>query len=159
MYLCTQCWVSVSLKCPFLIVTSVFSNVYLSCIFVPNGGWVCLWNVHSWYPLRFSLTFICPVSLYPMLPVFLDCPFLIATSVFSNVYLSCDLCPMLPVSPDCPFLIATSVFSNVYLSCDLCPMLSVSPDCLFLIATSIFSNVYLSCDLCPMCQFLWIVHS
>jgi hypothetical protein len=27
------------------------------------------------------------------------------------------VCPMLPVSMDCPFLIAPSVFSNVYLSC------------------------------------------
>ena len=45
-----------------------------------------------------------------MLPVSLDCPFLIASSVFSNVYLS--------VSLDCSFfLIASSVFSNVYLSC------------------------------------------
>jgi hypothetical protein len=38
----------------------------------------------------------------------LDYPFLIASSVFSNVYLS--------VSLDCPFCIASSVFSNVYLS-------------------------------------------
>jgi hypothetical protein len=31
---------------------------------------------------------------------------------------SCVLCAqMLPVSLDCPFLIALSVFSNVYLSC------------------------------------------
>ena len=44
-----------------------------------------------------------------MLPVSLDCPLLIASSVFSNVYLS--------VSLDCSFLIASSVFSNVYLSC------------------------------------------
>jgi hypothetical protein len=41
-----------------------------------------------------------------MLPVSLDCPFFIAPSVFSNVYLS--------VSLDCPFLIDPSVFSNVY---------------------------------------------
>jgi hypothetical protein len=50
-----------------------------------------------------------------MLPVSLDCPFLIALSVFSNVYLSCV--PYVAVSLDCPFLIALSVFSNVYLSC------------------------------------------
>ena len=42
-----------------------------------------------------------------MLPVSLDCPFLIVHSVFSNVYL--------PVSLDCPFLIDPSVFSNVSL--------------------------------------------
>jgi hypothetical protein len=49
-----------------------------------------------------------------MLPVSLDFPFLIAPSVFSNVYLSCV--PYVAVSLDCPFLIALSVFSNVYLS-------------------------------------------
>ena len=43
----------------------------------------------------------------PILAVFLDCLFLIALSVFSNVYL--------PVSLDCSFLIALSVFSNVHL--------------------------------------------
>ena len=41
-----------------------------------------------------------------MLPVSLDCSYLIAPSVFSNVYLL--------VSLDCPYLIAPSVFSNVY---------------------------------------------
>jgi hypothetical protein len=29
---------------------------------------------------------------YPVLPVSLDCPFLIATSVFSNVYFQCPYC-------------------------------------------------------------------
>jgi hypothetical protein len=42
-------------------------------------------------------------------PVFLDCPFLIAPSVFSNVYF--------PASLDRPFLIAPSVFSNVFFLC------------------------------------------
>jgi hypothetical protein len=41
----------------------------------------------SWFPLQFSLTFVlCHVD--PMLPVTLDCPFLISPSVFSN------LCPV-----------------------------------------------------------------
>jgi hypothetical protein len=48
---------------------------------------------------------------YHLLPVSLDCPFVIAPSVFSNVYKK----KYLPVSLDCPFLLATSVFSNVYL--------------------------------------------
>ena len=46
-----------------------------------------LWIVHFWLPFRYFLTFI--YLMYPMLPVSLDCPFLIAPSVFSNVYLSC----------------------------------------------------------------------
>ena len=66
-----------------------------------------------------------------MLPVSLDCPCLIAYSVFSNVYLS--------VSLDCPFWIAPSEFSNGYLL--------VSLDCPFLIALLVFSNVYLSVSL------------
>jgi hypothetical protein len=53
-----------------------------------------------------------------MMPVSLDCPFLIAPSVFSSVYLS-FVYSMMPVSLDCPFLIAPTVFSNVYLSCVL----------------------------------------
>ena len=51
-----------------------------------------LWIVHFWLLLRYSLTFICFVCLrlvYTMLPVSLDCPFLIAPSVFSNIYLFC----------------------------------------------------------------------
>jgi hypothetical protein len=88
---------------------------------------------------------------YPMLPVSLDCPFLICPSVFSNVYLFsfvlCRVCPMLPVSLDCPFLICPSGFSNVYLFifvlCLVYPMLPVSLDCPFLICPSVFSNVYL----------------
>jgi hypothetical protein len=52
----------------------------------------CLWIVHSWLPPRFSLTFICLSSscvliVWRRLPMSLDCPFLIASSVFSNVYL------------------------------------------------------------------------
>jgi hypothetical protein len=52
---------------------------------------------------------MCWTPLYAkMLPVSLDCPFLIAPSVFSNIVYS-----MLPVSLDCPFFIAPSVFSNI----------------------------------------------
>ena len=68
-------------------------------------------------------------SCVPYVASFSGLSFLIASSVFSNVYLS--------VSLDYPLLIASSVFSNVYLS--------VSLDCPLLIASSVFSNVYLSC--------------
>ena len=87
---------------------------------------------------RFSFlccVFVLPVLVlclvYPMLPVSLDCPFLIAPSVFSNI-----VYPMLPVSLDFPFLIAPSVFSNI-----VYPMLPVSLDCPFLIAPSVFSTL------------------
>ena len=52
---------------------------------------------------------------------------------------------MLPVSVDCLFLIVPSVFSNVYLSC--VPNVTSVVDCLILIVPSVFSNVYLSCVL------------
>jgi hypothetical protein len=94
----------VSLDCPFLIAPSVFSNVYFHLAGVTSvSGWSildctfgflyrlfsscrcykCLWMVHSWLHLRFSLPFIFILS---VLQVSLDGPFLIAPSVFSNVY-------------------------------------------------------------------------
>jgi hypothetical protein len=51
----------VSLDCPFLIVPSIFSNVYVQF----------LWIVHFFLPLRYSLTFIYSFS---GLSIF-DCPF------------------------------------------------------------------------------------
>ena len=53
-----------SLDCPFPIGPSVFSNAYLSCILYTQC-YHCLWIVHSWLVLRFSLTLICPVSCVP----------------------------------------------------------------------------------------------
>ena len=78
--LCTRC-------CQYLwIFPSVFYNVYfrpMSCV----TGVANVWIVHSWLPPRFSLTFMFVLYLvYPVLPVSLDCPFLITPSVFSNVY-------------------------------------------------------------------------
>ena len=69
----------VSLECPFVIAHSVFSNVYLSCVLCT----LCfqfLWVVHFWIPIRYFLTFICPVSCVPYAATFselsiLDCPF------------------------------------------------------------------------------------
>ena len=53
----TQCWLLVSLGCPYLIPPSLFSNVY------------------------------CLRLVFPVLAVSLGCPYLFAPSVFSNVYL------------------------------------------------------------------------
>jgi len=81
--------------------------IYVICvclrIVVPNTYWIVffvlfffvlcnlcrifLWIVHSWLPLWFSLTVIFDLYLmYPVSPVSLDCPFLIASLVFSNGY-------------------------------------------------------------------------
>ena len=53
--------------------------------------YLCLF-VHSGvqHILCCALWFVCHRLVYPMLPVSLDCPFLIDPSVFSNVYLNID---------------------------------------------------------------------
>ena len=93
----------VSLDSPFLISPSVFSNVYLLPMVCPvlcisNVASVSVLSIFDW-PLRFSLTFVYYLRyvmclVYPMFPVSLDCPFLIAPSVFSNVYLLPIVCPV-----------------------------------------------------------------
>ena len=72
--LCTQfyCfWI-----CPVLIAPSFYSNVCLSC----TQYYQCFWIFLSWLPLRFTLTFVCPVSCVPNITSVsglscLDCPF------------------------------------------------------------------------------------
>jgi hypothetical protein len=88
--------------------------------------------------LVFCVVFLClfvfvPCLVYPMLRVFLDCPFLscvpnvtsvsglsilvLCTQCYQCFWIvhSCLVYPMLPVFLDCPFLIGSSVYSNVYL--------------------------------------------
>jgi hypothetical protein len=84
----------VSLDCPFLIVPTVSSHIYLCCL--------CLLIVHSWLSLQFPLTYIY-VACVSGLSI-LDCPY----SFLSHLF-------MLPVSLDCPFLIAPTVSSHIYL--------------------------------------------
>jgi hypothetical protein len=151
----------VSLDYPFLVALSVVSNVYLSC--VPSVASVsglpilccpvgCLWITHSWLPCRFSLTLIYLV--YPVLPVSLDYPFLVALSVVSSVYLSCvpigasvSGLPILGCPGGCLWI------THSWLPCRLSltfiylvyPVLPVSLDYPFFVALSVVSNVYLSC--------------
>ena len=147
-----------ALDCTFLIVPSVFSNVYFSvsldCPFLiaPSiscaQGWQCsglsildcsfnlvcpkltvLWIVHSWLSsLRFSLTFTC--QWFWIVHSWL----LLQTRV-----------PKVDSALDCPFLIVVpSIFSNVYLS--------VSLDCHSWLSSLRFYLTFI-------CQCLWIVHS
>jgi len=60
---------------------------FLQCLVHPRfGGWVLfIFLVFSVLSLILFVFVLCLV--YPMLLVYLDCPFLIAPSVFSNVYL------------------------------------------------------------------------
>ena len=48
--------------------------------------YLCLFEYSSVQHILFCFVFLRHV--YPMLPVSLDCPFLIVSSVFSNVYLT-----------------------------------------------------------------------
>jgi hypothetical protein len=116
-----------------------------------------------------------------MLSDSLDCIFLIAPLVFSNVYLSCVLCTLccqilwivhlwLPLwysltficLVSCvPYFVSFSGLSNcdcpfgiLWRLCVLCfvyPMLSDSIDCPFVITPLVFSDVYSSCVLCTLC--------
>ena len=61
--------------------------------------------VHSWLPVRYSLTFIYNCAMKLRYTIW--CAWCIA---MSNTY-----CVVFCFSLDCPFLIASSVFSNVYL--------------------------------------------
>ena len=120
-----------------------------------------LWIVRFWLPLRL---------VYPMLPVSLDCPFLITPSscvpyvasfsglsVFDYPFVLCNLCyqflwivsfwlplclvdTMLPVSLDCQFLITPS---------------SCVPYVASFSGLSVFDYPFVLCTQC--CQFLWIV--
>ena len=110
-------------------------------------------------PLRYSLTFICPVSCVPYVASFSGLSLFITPSVFSNIYLSCVMCILC-----CQFLwiVFFSLPLRYSLTC-ICPV-SCAPyvasfsGLSFFITLSVFSNIYLSCVLCTLCcQFLWIV--
>ena len=156
----------VSLDCQFCITPSscvpyVASFSGLSVLITPSSCCQFLWIVCFWLPLRL---------VYPMLPVSLDCPFLITPSssvpyvasfsglsVFDYPFVLCNLCnqflwivsfwlplrlvyPMLPVSLDCPFLITPS---------------SCVPNVASFSGLSVSDYPFVLCTLC--CQFLWIV--
>jgi hypothetical protein len=100
----------------------VFSNVYLSYVFCTLCCQF-LWIVYFWLPLWYSLTFISPVSCVPYVVRFsglyiFNCPF----GILWCLFVLCLEYPMLSVSLDCIFLIAPLVFSDVYLSCVLCTL-------------------------------------
>jgi hypothetical protein len=110
----------------FLIAPSVFSNIYLSC-FLYTLCCQFLWIVLFFLPLRYSLTFICPVSCAPYVTSFSGLYFFIAPSVFSNIYLSCVLytlcCQFLwIVLFYCPF----GILKHVFVLCLVFPILPVS---------------------------------
>jgi hypothetical protein len=81
---------------------------------------------HFWLPLRWSITFICPVSCIRYVASLSVLSFLIAPSVFSNVYLSCVLCTLCCQSLcivifDCPFVLCTLCCQSLWIVFFDCP--------------------------------------
>ena len=100
----------------FYITPSVFSNIYLSCVFCAlfcQFLWIVFFSLH----LRYSLTCICPLSCVPYVASFSGLFIFITPSVFSNMYLS-----YVASFSELSFYITPSVFSNMYLSCVLCTL-------------------------------------
>jgi hypothetical protein len=72
---------------------------------------VCLRHVYPMLSVSLCFCFVCLRHVYPMLSVSLDCPSLIAPTVFSNVYLFCFSSSCVPYVVsfsvlfifDCPF--------------------------------------------------------
>ena len=166
----------VSLDCPFFIVLSVCSNVYLLHTVCPVSCaqcCTCLWIVHSSLSFRFALKFIYYIQfvlclLCPMLHVSLDCPFFIVLSVCSKVYLLHTVCPVSCAQCwTCLWIVHSSLFSvcsKVYLLHTVCLCLVNVVHCPFFIVLSVCSKVYLLHTVCPVscaqcCTCLWIVHS
>ena len=144
----------VSLDCPFLL------PVRYSLTFICPVSYVhydaSFSGLSFFSPLRYSLTFICPVSC-----VHYDASFS-RLSFFSPLRYSltfiCSLYPMLPVSLDCPFLLPVRYSLTCICPVSCVPYVASFSGLSFFITRSVFSNMYLSCVLCTLCcQFLWIV--
>ena len=126
----------------------------------------CLWIVHSWLPLVLFVFVLCLVC--PMLPVSLDCPFLIApcfvylcpVSFVSNAasvselsILDCSLfclplsCVLCVQCCSCLWIVHSwlPLVLFVFVLCLVCPMLLVSLDCPFLIAPCFVCLCPVSC--------------
>jgi hypothetical protein len=92
-----------SLDCPLLISSSVFSDAYLSCVLCTQC-YHCLWIVHSWLILGFSLTLICPVSCVPRATIVSGLSIPGWSLGFPwRLFVLCLVYPVLPLSLDCPF--------------------------------------------------------
>jgi hypothetical protein len=136
--LCLQLFVVGCMSCLRNMRLIAHNNVQhiLCCVFVSFGFFLCtqcclfLWIFLFLLPLRYSLTFICPVSCVPYVASFSG------LSIFLPLRYSLTfICPVSCV----PYVASFSGLS-------------------FCIAPSVFSNIYLSCVMSTLsCQFLWIV--
>ena len=113
----------------FFIAPSVFSNIDLSCVL---------------YTLCCQFLWI----------VLFYCPF----GILKHVFVLCLVYPMLPVSLDCPFLLPLRYSLTFICPVSCVPYVASFSGLSLFIIPSVFSNMYLSCVLCTLCcQCLWIV--
>ena len=122
------------LDCTLRFLYRLFTTYSLSYVLCTQC-FLCLWFVHSWWPLLFSLPFIYYLQsvlclVYPMLPCIVSrlsicdgplCFLYRLSTTYSLSYVLCTLCCHV-LSLDCPFLMAPFVFSTVYLLPTVCPM-------------------------------------
>jgi hypothetical protein len=162
---------SVSLGGPFLISPSVFSNVYMMLlVFVLCLVWPCcqcLWIVHSWFPLQFSLMFIwcCWYSSCVFVWPCCQCLWMIHSwfplqfslmLIWCCWYSSCVLCDHVVSVFGLSILDFPFSFLCLYDVAGIRPvscvtMLPVSLDDPFLISPSVYSNVYMMLLLFVLC--------
>ena len=101
----------------FFIFPSVFSNVYLSCVLCT----LCcqfFWGVLFLFSLRYSLTFICPVSCVHYVAIFSGVSFFL----FSLRYSLAFICPVSCVLYVASFSRLSFVFSLRYSLTFICPV-------------------------------------
>jgi hypothetical protein len=111
-------------------------------------------------PLRYSLTFICPVSCVPYVASSSGLSFFLLPLGYSLTFICPVSCvPYFASSSGLSFFLLPLGYS---LTC-ICPVSCVPyvasfSGLSFFITPSVFFNIYLSCVLCTQCcQFLWIV--
>ena len=111
-----------------------------------------LWIVLIWLPLWYSLTFIVLCLVYLMLSILWIVLIVIASLVFSNVYLSCVLYTLCCQFSGLSLLWLPLWYSLTFIGPVLVYlMLSILWIVLIVIASLVFSNVYWSCVLYTLC--------
>ena len=142
----------------FFITPSVFSNMYLSCVFCfLYCQFICIVFFH--YPFGILKHLFVLSLLYPMLPVFLDCPFSLPLR-YSLTFICLVSCISYVTSFfGFSFFINPSIFSNNYFFLCLmnlcCQFLWIVLICLVSCISYVASLSGLLYIIC--CQFIWIV--
>ena len=142
----------------FFITPSVFSKIYLSCVLYTL---CCqfLWIVLVYSPVGILQHLFVMCRLYPMLPVSLDCPFSLPLRYSLTFICPVSRVPYVASFSGLSFLLPFRYSLTCICPVSCAPYVASFSGLSFFITLSVFSNMYLSCVLCTLCcQFLWIVH-